>query len=304
MKIVYCSEPFLPREVDEVYRGEAEAARENGFEIELVDFEELERGDAERSVRTIKTSESEEQALYRGWMLKPDLYEQLYMALGRRNLKPVNDPDSYRHCYYFPESYDLIKEITPASISLTVDKDFSFAKLHSKLSAFGNRPLIVKDYVKSRKHEWLEACFIPAADSEKDVERVVGHFLELQGGDLNEGLVLREYVQFDPIGVHPQSGMPLTREYRLFYFDSKLIAWAPYWDTALYADQASPDIPFEKFTQVARRICSRFFTMDVARTVEGDWLVIELGDGGVAGFPEGMNPLGLYAGISRFADQE
>lgn len=35
------------------------------------------------------------------------------------------------------------------------------------LHEFGDRPVIIKDYVKSRKHEWLGACFIPDASDTK-----------------------------------------------------------------------------------------------------------------------------------------
>src|SRR5450432_3294033 len=60
------------------------------------------------------------------------------------------------------------------------------------LRPFGEKPIIVKDYVKSRKHEWNEACYIPCASDRQAVERVVMGFLHLQGEDLNEGLVFRE----------------------------------------------------------------------------------------------------------------
>jgi hypothetical protein len=82
----------------------------------------------------------------------------------------------------------------------------------------------VKDYVKSRKHEWLEACFIPDAGDRAAVERVVGVFVDRQGEDLAGGLVFREYVELRRVGAHPVSGLPLGREYRLFFLDGRLLA--------------------------------------------------------------------------------
>ena len=70
---------------------------------------------------------------------------------------------------------------------------------------------MLKDFVKSRKHEWAEACFIPSASDRASVERVVRRFLELQDDDLSEGLVFREFVEFEPLGRHPKSGMPLDQ---------------------------------------------------------------------------------------------
>ena len=87
------------------------------------------------------------------------------------------------------------------------------------LRPFGSAAVVVKDFVKSRKHEWAEACFIPSASDRAAVERVVRRFLELQGDDLSEGLVFREFADFEPLGRHPKSGMPLTKEFRLFFLD-------------------------------------------------------------------------------------
>ena len=51
---------------------------------------------------------------------------------------------------------------------------------------FGGRAVIVKDYVKSQKHAWGEACFIPRADDVEGALRVVRRFLGLQGADVGE----------------------------------------------------------------------------------------------------------------------
>ena len=40
-----------------------------------------------------------------------------------------------------------------------------------------------------------------------------------------------------------------------------------------------------------------FFTMDVARRVDGEWLIVELGDGEVAGLPDGADPAAFYRAL-------
>jgi hypothetical protein len=156
--------------------------------------------------------------------------------------------------------------------------------------------VIVKDFVKSRKHEWAEACFIPSAADRAAVGRVVGRFLELQGDDLNEGLVFRQYVEFQPIGVHPKSGMPLTDEYRSFWLDGVPVFWAPYWDEAVY-DVAEP--PLDTLAGVAASVRSRFFSMDVARRRDGGWMIVELGDGQVSGLPRESDADRFYEALRR-----
>jgi len=41
-------------------------------------------------------------------------------------------------------------------------------------------------------------------------------------------------------------------------------------------------------------ISSHFFSMDVAQTASGEWIVIELGDGQVSGLPPQMDAKAFY----------
>ena len=234
-------------------------------------------------------------------MVRPSEYHALYDALLARGLLLINNPDAYRTCHYLPESYPLIKEETPATVWLPLDACGDLDTIMALLVPFGDQPVIVKDYVKSRKHEWFEACYIPSAADRQAVARVVTRFLELQSDDVSEGLVFRAYVAFQPIGVHPQSGMPLTREHRLFFLDSTLLADALYWDAPI---DETAELPIDHFTRVAARVPSRFFTMDVAQCIDGSWMIVELGDAQVAGLPERMEAATFYATLSRRARRD
>ena len=64
-----------------------------------------------------------------------------------------------------------------------------------------------------------------------------------------------------------------------------------YWDEGKYGD-SKPAL--EGFIQIAQDIESNFFTMDVAKKKNGKWIVIELGDGQVAGFPDNANRNDFY----------
>ncbi len=171
---------------------------------------------------------------------------------------------------------------------------FDINDFRAELEVFGNAPIIVKDYVKSQKHYWREACFIPDASDNKQVEKVVNRFLELQGEDLNEGLVFREFVELEELTTHSKSGMPLTKEFRLFVKDGKVIAQFNYWDEGNYADTS---VDLSSFQSVISQVQSRFFTMDIAKTIGGEWIIVELGDGQVAGLPENADKAAFYASL-------
>jgi hypothetical protein len=282
--ILFCDDPLSQRAPDPSYAAEAEAVRTLGAEHALVGYEALVGGDAAGAVRRVPASASARLGVYRGWMLRPERYAALHAALAARGVALINDPAAYRHCHYLPESYPAIEPWTPRSVWLPVGPGFALARVHEALRPFGSAPVIVKDYVKSQKHAWREACFIPDASDRAAVERVVGRFLQLQGEDLAEGLVFREYVELESAGTHPRSGMPLAREFRLFVLDGEPLATFRYWSEGDYGGDAAP--PLAELGQATARVRSRFFTMDVARRTDGRWIVVELGDGQVAGLPD------------------
>jgi hypothetical protein len=295
MRLVFCCDPLDARRPDDAYLPEAEAAERLGVPHSLVSYEALVNdGDPQRAVRRVAEQDGPALALYRGWMLRPETYRRLYEALLARGVRLLNDPAAYRHCHYLPESYSAIEGHTPASVWLSSEGDLDMGRVMELLRPFGRSPVVVKDYVKSQKHAWDEACFIPSACDRDAVERVVRRFLRLQGPDLQGGLVFREFVEFESLGRHPKSGMPLTREYRLFFLDGRLTYQAEYWEEGEYQGEVPP---VEQFAALAGKVRSRFFTMDVAKRKTGGWMVVELGDGQVAGLPERADTEAFYRSL-------
>jgi hypothetical protein len=48
------------------------------------------------------------------------------------------------------------------------------------------------------------------------------------------------------------------------------------------------------FSPIAAKIPSPFFTMDLDQAEDGHWFIMELGDGQVAGLPDGVRPESLF----------
>jgi hypothetical protein len=278
--VLFPSQPFSPREIDADFEAEQMAARAAGLTTALVDHTGIMNGTVAAAVARVPDGQST--ALYRGWMLRPAQYEAFHAELLAREVRLINKPAQYRTCHYLPDSYPWIQGKTPKTVWVPMQHEFDFASLVPVLAPFGDRPIVVKDYVKSRKHYWAEACFIPAASDLPAVQRVVERFLELQGDDLNEGLVFREFVPLKIVGAHPKSGLPLAAEFRIFWLDGEAIISHRYWGDLTAFDVP---LPFDEIRPIAARIPSRFFTMDVAFLDNGGWTIVELGDGQVAGLP-------------------
>jgi hypothetical protein len=284
MRLVFCSDPLRPREPDPAFQREVDAARSLGIAFDLIDHDALD-------TVMLAPLPVEERAVYRGWMMKPAQYAELHGRLREAGRVLVNTPEQYAHCHHLPRSFDVIAAHSPRTVWLPAEGMPAMDEVMTLLAPFGDGPVILKDYVKSQKHAWKEACFIPRACDRAQVERVVREFVRLQGADLNGGLVFREFVELERVGTHPKSGMPLSREFRQFFFDGKPIVGGRYWDEVPYGEQGQPP---EWVSTIAARVRSRFFTMDVARTAAGEGLIVELGDGQVSGLPEAASPLELF----------
>lgn len=285
MKIIFCQDPMSQSNPDSMYIDEVAAATRAGLSFELIDYEALvEQNNAARAVRNIIAHKEAETAIYRGWMLNVEHYLALYDALRSRGIQLINNGRQYKHTHYLPESLALIEDHTPRTIWMKTDgKNLSYDAVMEQLESFTGRSLILKDFVKSEKHYWFEACYIPSASDIEAVRRTVQRFLELRGNSLTGGLVFREFVNFVPLIEHPRSQMPLIKEYRNFFLDGLAIATLRYWDIEGYGEADKP--PANLFADIAQKISSRFFTMDVAQQINGKWMIIELGDGQVAGLP-------------------
>ncbi|MFB7142788.1 ATP-grasp domain-containing protein [Gottfriedia sp. NPDC056225] len=298
MRILFCSDPLDRNQVDFDYKKEYLVAQNMGIKTELIALENLLYfDDGKKSIHKVSISEEPEKAIYRGWMLTPNYYKMLYNALTKKNIYLVNTPEEYKHCHYLPESYSVIKDKTPKTTWILKEEiDENFNKIFDKVQTFGNNPIIIKDFVKSRKHDWVEACFIPKASDKENVEKTVKKFIELQGSELNEGIVFREFLNLEFLTKHHQSQMPLSKEFRVFFLNGKPISMLHYWDEGDYG-KILPNL--DSLLEIAQDIKSNFFTMDIAKVENGEWVIIELGDGQVSGLPDNADLGEFYLNIKN-----
>lgn len=289
MKIIFCEDPAAEKNPDSMYIDEVAAATHAGLDFELINYESLvDHHNAARAVREIPARSEVETAIYRGWALTVRQYTALYDALLSRGLRLLNNAQQYKFSHYLPQSLPAIQAHTPHTVWMETDgKRLSYDAIMQLLLPFAGRPLILKDFVKSEKHYWYEACYISSASDFDAVRNTIQRFLELRGENFTGGLVFREFVEFMPLAEHPRSQMPLTKEYRLFFLNAMPLATVRYWDVEGYDNSDEP--PPELFSHLIHGIRSNFFTMDIAQRTDGEWLIIELGDGQIARLPDDMN---------------
>lgn len=295
MKILFCKNP-IANEVDFDWRHEYEIASNCGHEVCLLDYEAIIEKNIELATKEVASLQSLETCIYRGWMLDYDNYHNLYEKLLTKNLKLINNPNQYSNCHYFPNSYFLIEKYTAKTIITNRTKLPKIDELHDWLKPFGNHPVVIKDYVKSQKHYWKEACYIPNANDIEHAYKIISKFFELQGDNLQGGIIFREFIELESIGTHSKSKMPLPKEYRVVVFSRKPAIVMRYWKSNKYIEE---EIPVEIFYDVIKNIDSNFFTMDIAKTKNGRWIIIELGDGQVAEFVDEEKIFNFYERLKK-----
>lgn len=274
INFLFCNHPLYQRRVDEDYEEEYQAA---GLDhaCALFSFEDMETG-----TLSLYGEEISGLTVYRGWMMKPEMYRDFYSKLEERGIILINTPKEYEKYHLLPGWYDDFKKETAATVWETQ------GNVKSALLAVASweGACIVKDYVKSRKHEWYDACFIPNISDTPNASKVIGNFIDRQGEDLVGGVVLRRLEKLKQIGFHERSGMPLSEEYRVFIYAGQVLAVDDYWTENTGAGIS--DEEYQWIKSIAKRVKSNFVSLDLARREDGTLTIMEFGDGQVSGLQQ------------------
>lgn len=278
MHILFCR-PHDTQDIDDRFELEVEACDELGLQHDTILMEDIVDDELERALEPL--GDLSDEVLYRGWMLTADEYERLDAAVADHGGSLVVAPEHYEAAHYLPNWFAAVKERSPASCWTWGTDPVEAWTLAREL---GPPPYVIKDHVKSAKERWHEACFVPADATIAEFAEVCAALVDARGERFERGLVVRRYVPLAPAA----GGAGERDEHRLFFWRGRLVASAPYYDVD------TEDPPLEPFAELGRAIASPFFSVDIARTVAGGWIVLEIGDGGVSTLPATMDPRALY----------
>jgi len=282
--VLFCSDPLSPSVVDSYFRGQADAVLAAGAAVALIDHDELLGGDPVRAVRRIPQGIGP--CWYRGWMIPADRYAELERALAARGGHLLTGAAEYRRAHELPGWYPTFASVTPQSVWMALAANEMvpppvLAELCRPLVAagLGGGAAVVKDFVKSRKHEWRTACYVPDVEDEAALHRVVSQFVKLQGDDLAGGVVIRAFESFVSDGPH-------VGEARVWWLDGRPVLIGPHPDSPEVAPR--PDLA--AIGPLVHALGCRFITTDIARHTDGGWRLVEVGDGQVSDLPSTVPP--------------
>ncbi len=221
-----------------MYKEEYQAIRTH-FPAELFSLESCLTGEFRVKLKNLPT-------LYRGWMLSPSEYKNLYDVVANAGATMLTSPEHYEYCHYLPRWYESLKEFTPETLFFYEDDDIA-----TELRQRGWTGCFLKDYVKSLSTDGGSVVTDLA-----QIQEVIAKMKKYRG-QIEGGVCVRRLESFLS-----------ETEQRYFVFQGKTFS----------IDGNIPDVVQKAVEKVS---CS-FFTVDVIQRSDGVLRIVELGDGQVS----------------------
>jgi hypothetical protein len=269
--------------VDEAFAKEALHVLMSGeHTVTLFDSLALSEGSPRRLFKALTPHAGERNAVYRGWMLTVNEYRLLEDVLRANDITLKTSVEQYVKAHHFPGWYEIFEAVTPKTYIWDL---FGEQPLSDFCAQLPEKAYVVKDYVKSRKHEWDTACFAPNVGV---LETVIGEFIRLQQEDNSfvGEVVVREFERFNST----------AGEARVWWVDGEFVVSLPHPDNP----EQLPEIPkdfLETVKAYVQELGCPFRVTDITSTVDGRWRVIEVGDAQVSGLPKDFTGYSLWKAL-------
>lgn len=172
-------------------------------------------------------------------------------------------------------------------------------------------PFVLKGETNSKKFLWNTHMF--AKDKKAAIE-VHGRLMAdsmLQ----YQKIYIRKYVPLEVLADGLQ-GLQITREYRFFIYKNQILSGGFYWSS--HSDDiheagivVDPDeVPRSFLNAIIEKVqntelCDppNYYVIDVAKTADGDWILIELNDGQMSGLSDN-DPNVLYGNLKKALESD
>ena len=276
--ILFPSDYFDINKIDGSFKNEYEVVCGDGnFEILLFSYDEW---IAERKLKLNYRVDTMKDTIYRGWMMKPEIYKNFYCELQKKNIQLMTAPNEYAKFHSFPNIYPELQEDTAKMLVYGDINKIDLQEIKNTFSQF-----MIKDYVKSVKGTDFPKCISSDID-EDEFNRLMKKFLGYRGELYTGGICIKEYLDLKLYG-------DKTNEYRVFYMNHQIATVSRNSGQPCYTAK-----PPKKFIEKYRNLPSPFYTVDYAELSDCTWKIIEAGDGQVSGLSDNQDIHNFYRLIS------
>lgn len=210
-------------------------------------------------------------------------YEGLEAMIESMGMKLLVHYAEHLRCSTIEKWYPMIKDKTP--YTQMYDELPDVAEIEKKFSF----PVFIRGNHRTNRHKKAQ-CIVDSAGAYEQLRKDWKNDASLS----RQKVAVREYVKLQT--VDDASGPEMVPiSYRFFYFEGECVGYGPRRSMGnkytMNPGDARDAIKLAEWA--AGRIGVSFVAVDLAKTAEGDWIIIELNDAQESGYA-GLNPLTLW----------
>lgn len=216
-------------------------------------------------------------------------YAELYAEYVELGLRPIHTPEQHLLASELKAWYPLIADLTPKSICVDTFPSADFID-----QEFG-WPVFIKGSRQTSKHN-------PQTSIIRSPEQYQQAQIEYQRDPILhwQSIAIRQFVELQPVSGEVAGKILPSLEFRTFWWFGSCVGWGRYWYQV--APYEAPDIQegLALAQAAAERLGVPFLVVDIAKTLAGDWIVIECNDAQESGYV-GIDPRRLWQRILECA---
>ncbi len=200
-------------------------------------------------------------------------------------LRPINSPAEHERASELEHWYPLIPDLTPRS------QVFDQLPPAAEIESGFRWPVFIKGSRQTSRH----SAALSVASNLEDYERVREQYHRDEILHWQKPVV-REFVSLLPTeGVVPAQVSPSV-EFRTFWWCGVCVGWGQYWYQVPPYHAADIQSGLDLAHEAVKRLNVPFVVIDIAKTSDGGWIIIECNDAQESGYT-GVAPKRLWERI-------
>lgn len=269
MIFVYPADYFDSSIADGFFEEERQLALQFGAQTVCVNFDDIRLNTAtfKPAIDNIKQLQQENHiVVYRGWQMLPQRYQNELYPLMQELGTPLTTPQQYETMHDTKNYEPYVRDLMPGSISMSADEAYEDNKFLDALFMLGDE-VYVKDSIKS-----VPNCnYINKDMLTNDIREVLENIKQSRGNDFSGTFVFKKWVDF-------------IEQVRVFVIDGNIAACVAH--DGVWSGALPYNIPCD--------LPSNYYTVDMGLSSDGNWYVVECGDGQVSECEEYDNQVAMY----------
>jgi len=214
-------------------------------------------------------------------------YGAIFAGMADLGVRLIHSPEEHDRCSELPLWYPRLEGLTPESWWFDKAPD---AETAGRLAGW---PLFLKGSRKTRRHE-AKLSIIAGPEEYRAALEVFAEDEMLR----EQQIVIRRFERLQPVDVEMGQKIPASYEFRTFWWRGQLVGTGPYLAAFARYDWTSRERSeaLALAEEAARRVELPFVGIDVAKCLDGRWIVVEINDAQECGYT-GVQPLPMWQRI-------